>query len=132
MKFTLMALPGNYSICKFQTDSILPDWIYQSDFYSIIKTTDELSVVTYQNETASEDIPCSKDWRILKVIGPLDFTLVGVIADLSVILKDNDISIFTVSTYDTDYIMVKEKDLRRSIEALIENNYNIKESDTKH
>jgi len=127
-----MALPGNYSICKFQTDSILPDWIYQSDFYSITRTSDELSVVTGQNNIASDDIPCSREWRILKVIGPLDFSLVGVIADISVILKDNDISIFTVSTYDTDYIMVKEKDLRKSIEALIENNYNIKEPDTKH
>jgi uncharacterized protein len=128
MKFTLMALPGNYSICKFQTDSILPDWIYQSDFYSITRTSDELSVVTSPNDIASDDIPCSKDWRILKVIGPLDFSLVGVIADISVILKDIDISIFTVSTYDTDYIMVKEKDLRKSIEALIENNYNIKDN----
>lgn len=76
----------------------------------------------------SDDIPCSKDWRILKVIGQLDFSLVGVIADISVILKDNDISIFTVSTYDTDYILVKEKDLRSSIEALIENNYIIKDN----
>jgi uncharacterized protein len=127
-----MVLPGKYSICKFKTDSVLPGWIYQSDFYSITRTSDELSVVTCQNDSASDDIPCSNEWRILKVVGPLDFSLVGVIADISVILKDNDISIFTVSTYDTDYILVKEKDLRKSIDALIENNYLIKEYDTKH
>jgi uncharacterized protein len=120
-------LPGKYSICRFETEAMLPGWIYQSDFYSITKTADELSVVTAQNDSLSYDIPCSKDWRILKVIGPLDFSLVGVIADISVILKDNDISIFTVSTFDTDYILVKEKDLRKSIESLVGDNYKFRD-----
>lgn len=119
----LIVLQNKYAIYKFRNDTTLPSWIYSSDFYSITKTVDEVSVVTIQNEINSENIACSKDWRILKVVGPLDFSMVGLIADLSNILKEKKISIFTISTYDTDYIMVKQKDLEAGIRVLREKEY---------
>jgi hypothetical protein len=125
MIHNLKVLQKKYSILKFQADSVLPEWIYSSDFYSITKTPDELSVVTEQSDTFKENIPGSKDWQVLKIIGPLDFSLIGVIADISNILKDARVPIFTISTYNTDYIFVKQKDMDVTIKALRDKNYNI-------
>jgi uncharacterized protein len=121
----LIVLAGKYSIYKFRNDSVLPDWIYLSEFYSITKTSDELSVVAVQHNMIPEITGCSKDWRILKILGPLDFSLIGIIADISNILKEEEISIFIVSSYDTDYILVKQKDLKSGIQALANKDYNI-------
>lgn len=121
----LIVLEKKYSIYKFEADSVLPEWIYLSGFYSITKTTEEISVVTEQTDQIPGNIPCSKDWRIIKVAGPLDFSLVGIIADISAILKEAKIPIFTISTYDTDYILLKQKDLETGVKALTEKNYKI-------
>lgn len=125
MIHNLKVLQKKYSILRFQPDSVLPDWIYLSEFYSITKTLDELSVVAAQPDSVPENIPDSKDWRVLKIIGPLDFSLIGVIAEISNILKDASVPIFTISTYNTDYILVKQKDLDVTIKALRDKNYNI-------
>jgi hypothetical protein len=125
MIHNLKVLQKKYSILKFQADSVLPVWIYSSDFYSITKTQEELSIVTVQSDSFEENTTCSKGWRILKIMGPLDFSLIGVIADISNILKDARVPIFTISTYNTDYILVKQKDLDVSIKALRDKNYNI-------
>ena len=121
----LIILKKRYSIYKFKSDCVLPDWVYLSDFYSITKTKDELSVIAIQTDSISEKITCSKDWRILKVDGPLDFSLIGIIADISIILKEKKISIFTISTYDTDYILVKQNKLNIGIKALRDKKYTI-------
>jgi hypothetical protein len=115
----LTVLQKKYSIYKFRNDNTLPDWIYLSDFYSITKTKDEISVITVQNDYVSEEFTCNKDWRILKVDGPLDFSLIGIIADISNIMKDRKISIFVISTYDTDYILIKQKDLKTAVKSLM-------------
>jgi hypothetical protein len=125
MTHNLKVLNQNYSILRFQSDSVLPEWIYKSDFYSITKTLEELSVVAAQPEPIPDNIAVSKDWRVLKIIGPLDFSLIGVIAEISNILKDARVPIFTISTYNTDYILVKQKDLDVTIKALRDKNYNI-------
>ena len=121
----LIILKKRYSIYKFKSDCVLPGWVYLSDFYSITKTKDELSVIAIQTDSISEKITCSKDWRILKVDGPLDFSLICIIADISIILKEKKISIFTISTYDTDYILVKQNKLNIGIKALRDKKYTI-------
>jgi hypothetical protein len=118
MLINFIVLRGKYSIYKFKNGSVLPDWIYSSDFYSVTKTKDELSVIALQTEFISEDIVRSNDWRIFKIEGPLDFSLVGIIADVASIFKENKIPIFTISTYETDYILVKQKDLSFGMKAL--------------
>jgi hypothetical protein len=125
MIHNLKVLQKKFSILKFQPDSVLPEWIYLSEFYSITKTREELSVVTVQPDSFKENITCSKDWRVLKIMGPLDFSLIGVIADISNILKDARVPIFSISTYNTDYILVKEKDLDVTIKSLRDKNYNL-------
>jgi uncharacterized protein len=118
MILNLIVLAKKYSIYRFRKDSILPDWIYSSDFYSVTKTKDELSVIAAQTNSVLDDIAISKDWRIFKIIGPLDLSLIGIIAEVSKIFMERKISIFTISTYDTDYILVKEKDINLGVEAL--------------
>ena len=125
----LIVLRDKYSVYKFRNESALPDWIYSSDFYSITKTIDELSVVALQVDKVPEDPLCNRDWRILKIEGPLDLSLTGIIADIANTLKNKNIPIFAISSYDTDYIMVKQKDLNIAIKALRENGHHITVAD---
>lgn len=76
-------------------------------------------------DSIPRDIKCEKDWRALKVEGPLDFSLVGILAAISTILADYGISIFAISTYDTDYILVRHKDIEKAISALTRERYEI-------
>lgn len=118
MILNISVLPGDYSIYRFQAESVIPDWIYKSNFYSITKTDDEISVVANQVDYVIPDLICNRDWRILKIDGHLDFSLVGIVADLSNILKIRKIPIFVISTYDTDYFLIKQVDLSKGIKAL--------------
>ena len=119
----LIALRNTYSIYKFRDESELPEPIYKSEFYSITRTEDELSVVTIQTDEIPDDIPCSHNWRVLKIEGPLDFSLTGIVAEISSILNKRSVPVFIVSTYNTDYILVKEDSLKEAIEALVEENH---------
>ena len=121
---TITVLENTYSIYQFDINSELPEWIYKSEFYSVTRTNEEISVVTIQTNI-SENIRCSRDWRILKVAGPLALSLTGIIARISDVLKEKDIPIFTISTYNTDYILLGEKDLSAGVKALQDNGYNI-------
>lgn len=125
MEFIILA--GNYSIYKFKRNAILPDWVYLSDFYSITRSKDELSVVAVQNDSAREGIIYSNGWRILKIAGPLNLFLVGVISEVSEILKDKKIPIMEISTYDTDYFMILQDKLNTAVEALKEHGHIITE-----
>jgi hypothetical protein len=115
--FTL--LKGDYSIYRLKNDSAIPAWVTDSSFYSMTSTIDELTIVCNTVKiTLDEDIKVDKHWRILKIIGPLDLSLVGIIATISNTLKENKIPIFVVSTFDTDYILIKNHDLDMTMIAL--------------
>jgi hypothetical protein len=131
MDLDLVLLESTYSIYRLDRDASLPDWIYLSDFYTITKTGDELSVVACQNASFPELTKASKDWRILKVMGPLDLSLIGVIAGITEILKQGSISVFTISSYETDYFLVKQTDLNKAILALKEHGYRITEENNR-
>jgi len=123
MKLTFILLKDIYAICKFNADLDIPSWIEDSGFYSITRTDDELSIVCKQASIKDNTSKISKDWRILKISGPLDFSLIGITADISGTLSRQNIPIFTISTYETDYILVKSRDLNKSTEALIANGH---------
>ncbi len=117
MRLNFTVVEGKYGVCRLDKDSRIPDWAYQSVFFSLTKTFDELSIVCSQ-ESIPEDIKCERDWKILKVEGILDFSLTGILASISNTLAKAGISIFAVSTYDTDYVLVKDMDFKNAIEAL--------------
>lgn len=115
-------LEEKYGVCRLDKYEEVPEWVNKDDFFSITKTYDELSIVCLEDNIPN-NIKCERDWRILKVEGPLDFSLVGILAYISSVLAQNSISIFAISTYDTDYILVKNKDVDRAIEVLREDGY---------
>ena len=124
IKLTMKLLNEKYSVCRLDKDNAIPIWALQGNFFSITKTLDELSIVCLQKNIPN-DIRCEKDWRILKVEGPLDFSLVGILASISSLMAQEQISIFALSTYDTDYILVKEENIEAAINTLSENNYSV-------
>jgi hypothetical protein len=116
---TLCVLPGTYTVCRLDSGASVPEWAMTGDLFSVTRTADELSVVCEQS-FVPEGVKCESEWRCLKVLGPLDFGLTGVLASLSAPLAEARISIFVISTYDTDYLMVKVGDLDRAIAALFQ------------
>ena len=121
---TMKLIKEKYGVCRINPNELIPEWAQNSDFFSITKTCDELSIVCSQDDIPN-DIQCEKDWKILKIEGPLDFSLIGILASISTILAQKGISIFAISTYDTDYILVKNKDIDNTIESLVKERYEI-------
>ncbi len=116
-KLDLSILPDRLAICRFSPDSPLPAWAARGDFYSITRTSDELSVITADNGIPA-GVTCDHDWRAIKVDGPLDFSLTGVLESVARPLADASISIFAIATYNTDYILVKSANLAGAIDVL--------------
>jgi hypothetical protein len=117
MKLSLLVLDPTFAICSMKRDSPLPEWATSSDFFSITRTYDELSIVCPQdNVPAGVDI--NKNWRCLKVQGPLGFSITGILASISMPLSSEGISVFVFSSYDTDHIMVKLYELEKAVEVL--------------
>ncbi|MFW2487415.1 ACT domain-containing protein [Clostridium chromiireducens] len=121
---TMRLLKEIYGVCRLDKNELIPEWAQKSDFFSITKTKEELSIVCSQ-EWIPANMRCEKDWRILKVEGPLDFSLIGILSSISTVLANNKISIFAISTYDTDYILVKSSDLDNAIESLLKEGYEV-------
>lgn len=121
---TMKLLKEKYGVCRLDKTELIPEWAQNSDFFSITRTSDELSIVCSQDDIPN-DIKCEKDWKILKIEGPLDFSLIGILASISAALAKKGISIFAISTYDTDYILVKNNDIDNAIQSLIKENYEI-------
>ncbi len=116
-KLTLVPIEGTYAVCRLEAEAPIPAWVGGGPFVSITRSADELSIVCRQ-ETVPEGVRCERPWRCLRIAGTLDFALVGVLASLLDPLADAGISVFLVSTFDTDYLLVKEQDLRRAVEVL--------------
>lgn len=112
----LMLLAERYAVCRLAPDAPVPAWA-RGEFVSITRTAEELSVVC-DEAAAPEGIRCERGWRCLKLAGPLDFSLVGVLYSLLAPLAAANVSVFAVSTYDTDYVLVREADSERSLAAL--------------
>ena len=114
---TLSILPDTFAICRLAPHSAIPSWVTASNFFSITRTPDEQSIVCRQSAVPNE-IRSERDWRCLQVNGPLDFSLTGILASLAAPLANAGISIFAISTFDTDYLLVKENDLAKAIDIL--------------
>jgi hypothetical protein len=113
----LVLLDGTFAVCRLGPDALLPAWIGGGPFVSITRTADELSVVCRQEEVP-EGVKCERGWRCLRVAGTLDVSLVGVLASLLNPLADVGISVFAVSTFDTDYLLVKDEKLETAMGVL--------------
>jgi uncharacterized protein len=115
MRFTI--LPDLFAICRLPPDAEPPNWAMSGEFCSVTRAPGELSVVCRQSQVPS-GVLSSPEWRCLRVHGPMDLALTGVLASLARPLAQAGIAIFAVSTYDTDYLLVKAADLDQALLAL--------------
>lgn len=117
-RLTLHAVEGSLAVCRLAPAAAVPAWAFeQGVLCSVTRTPEELSVVC--PETAVPlGTQCERGWRALKVQGPLDFGLTGVLDALTDPLAQAGISIFAISTYDTDYLMVRESQIQEASAAL--------------
>ena len=106
-----------YAICRLKAGESLPEWASRGAFVSATRTATELSVVC-ASDAVPADISSKRPWRLLAVRGPLDFALTGILASLATPLADAGVSIFAMSTHDTDYLLVPEADVARAVQAL--------------
>ncbi len=115
----LMLLRGLFSVCQLEADAPLPAWAMSatSTIFSITRTPSELSIVCVQ-ELTPDGVRAERDWRCLRVEGPLDFSLTGVLSALLAPLAEAGVSIFALSTFDTDYLLVRAAQLDLAITAL--------------
>jgi hypothetical protein len=113
----LAVLQGEFAVARPGADEPTPSWATQGSISSVTRTAEELSVVC-----AAESIPAGvraeQGWRCLRVVGRLDFSLMGVLASIAGPLAVAKVSIFAISTYDTDYVLVRGQALGRTIECL--------------
>ncbi|CAF1060403.1 unnamed protein product [Didymodactylos carnosus] len=122
----LVILPDQFSICRLSTTDIVPEWAYTGSFVSITRTADELSIVTKQ-ENVPNGIQQESGWKCFKIQGPLAFSMSGVLSSLLEPLAVEKVSIFAISTYDTDYLLVKQTSLQLAVEILRRNGHSIDE-----
>jgi hypothetical protein len=116
----LLLLPGLFAVCQLDPTASLPAWVIagSSALVSVTRTAHELSIVCAQDNAPEEDARCERDWRCLMVEGPLDFSLTGVLSVLLTPLAEAGVSIFALSTFDTDYLLVRAAQLDLAVEAL--------------
>ncbi len=118
MKLTLEVLFNEYTICQLPPDAPIPydAWAQGGDLTAFINTPDELTLVC-QSDRIPADVRNEPGWRAIKVAGPLEFSMVGVLASLASTLAKAGVSIFVLSTFDTDYLLVKAAHVAEAIQA---------------
>ena len=122
---TLDLLQGNFVICRLSPSSSLPAWAFNGPFISITKTNDELSIITLDDHRLPQDIRCERHWKCLKLKGPFPFDMTGILSSILTPLANAEIPILAVSTFDTDYVMIKEKNLSIAIDVLKQNGHQV-------
>ena len=116
---TLRILPQRLAICRLAAGAEIPSWTRSSAWLSITRTPSELSIVC-DSAIVPDGVLQEAPWRAFEVQGPLDFSLTGVLAALAGILAQAEISLFAISTYDTDYILVRKANVADATTVLRE------------
>ena len=120
----LRILPYELTVCKVSDPTALE---LDKSFYFIARTDEELSLVCPTEDAPAETAAREDGWRGFRIEGVLDFSLIGILSELSGLLAGRGIGIFAVSTYDTDYILVKREDLAPAVRALEEAGHTVVE-----
>ena len=121
MKLTI--LPDTFAVCRLSPTVDIPQWVLESrGLLSITYTSDELSLVCLE-EMVPGGVQYRGSWRAIKVQGPLDFSLTGILVALAAPLAEANIPIFALSTFDTDYLLLQDEHLRQAEEVLERNGH---------
>lgn len=118
----LKKLPYDLTVCKVKSEQ---DINLKNKFYFIGKTDEEISLVCLTADTPNDTVERDDGWKCFKIQGILDFSLIGILSRISSILAENKIGIFAVSTFNTDYILVKRENFEKALTLLSLNGYSI-------
>lgn len=113
-----IVLNPTFNVHRLQPGAPIPKAVFASPFYSIVRTDEELSLVVPETVQIKAE-KTEAGWRALKLVGPLDFSLTGILAGIADVLAAAGVSIFAISSFDTDYILVKNENLKTAREALL-------------
>ena len=125
MGLTLAAIPGMLAVCRLAPDAELPSWAMTGPLWSITRTPDELSIVVAK-ECVPAGIRAEAAWRALKIAGPIPLSAVGILASIAEPLARAGISVFAISTFDTDYLLVGADRLEAACLALAEAGHTVR------
>ena len=125
MSLDFKLLPDLLVICRLPAGSDVPSWGMSGSFHSISWTEDETTIVCRQADVP-EDVQSERGWRALMIVGPLGFKLTGILVKVAQPLAEAGIPIFVLSTFDTDYILVKDTSLSNAIESLVKSGHRVK------
>ena len=120
----IIVLGGRFGVCRFGPDKLLPSWIDGGEFWSVSRTVDELSIVC-EERLIPAGVESETGYACLKLLGPFDFSEIGIVAGVTQALAAREISVFVISTFDTDYLMAREEMLPDVIDALREAGYTV-------
>ena len=113
----LILLPDSLAICRLPKDAAIPPWALAGEFYALCRNEEELSIVCPDGHPPV-GTKADLGWRALKVQGPLPLGEIGVIGSLTTPLAEAGISVFVISTFDTDYLLIKEAQLSKAVRVL--------------
>jgi len=119
----LTKIPYEFTVCKLSSAETID---LSDDFCFVGKTDEEISLVCKSDRVPDNTTERDDGWKAFRIQGVLDFSLIGILSKLSTILAENKIGIFAVSTYNTDYILVKKDDFDRALKVLSEKGYTVK------
>jgi hypothetical protein len=114
---SLLVVPGRYAICRLDLSAPFPPWPVAGELFAVARTKDEMSVVCPE-ETVPPGTHCEIGWRCFRVAGAIPFSAVGILADLTTALAEARISVFALSTFDTDCLLVRDTEFSTACEVL--------------
>ena len=124
-KQTLQLLPHDFTIHSFDSQAQIPTVIFSSEVYFVGKTAEELSIVC-NSDIQLESLEQEPGWVAFEVLGPLGFSLTGILSNISGVLAGANIPIFAISTFDTDYILVKRTAAKSAMISLKKEGYTVR------
>jgi uncharacterized protein len=120
-------LERRLAVCRLDARTGIPAWATRASFYSVTRTEEELSVVC-QEEDVPEGVALDRGWRALKLEGPFELSMVGVLSSVVAPLAGEGVSVFAISTFDTDYVLVREGQLDLAVGAIREYGHRVRET----
>lgn len=124
----LSLAPERFAVCRFAPDDPLPAWVFHAGAttWSLTRTPRELSLVCPEDDLPPSVERAERGWRALELEGPIPFDETGVLAGLAAPLAAAGIPVFAISTYDTDLVLVRERDLERAVAALAASGHGVR------
>jgi hypothetical protein len=125
---TLLVLRERLAVCQFDRHAPFPEWAAAASFVSLTRTPEELSIICPQDRVPA-GVRADPGWRCLRVAGAIPLTAVGVMASLTAPLAAAGVSVLPLGTFDTDYLLVRDGDLVRAVEALRREGFLVREAE---